>query len=196
MITVVTGLPRSGTTLAMKMLEAGGIPLYYNKEDPLHNALREHPDHSKLKDGENEWVKDCEGMGLKNLMPCFHQIPKDLEYRFIWMDRDGGEHAKSNRKFIHVLKHTPIEKIMSKREFRERHKKYTKIGLDFLKTYPYSKLIRVRYEAVLNKPYQQAQRIADFLSDYHQLNVKEMSEVVIPRSPRCYPGFLELQSEV
>lgn len=195
MITVVTGLPRSGTTLAMKMLEAGGIPLYYNADDPLHNALREHPDHSRLKAGDNQWVKNCEGMAVKVLMPCFHPLPVDLEYRFIWMDRNSKEHAKSNRKFINVLKHVPIQEIFSKREFVERHKKYTIKGLKYLKdTHPISSVKRIRFETVLKRPWGMALEIAAFLEV--PLDIEKMAAIVEPRSPRCYKGFLELQAEV
>jgi len=197
LIYVVTGLPRSGTTLAMKMLEAGGIPAYYNPTDALHTALREHPNHSKLQAGDkydSSWVKDCEGKVVKNLMPCFYQLPKGLDYRFIWMDRSAKEHASSNRKFIHFLKRIPYQEMHTKRDFIERHERFTKKGLEFLQFYPFSKLIRIRFESILNNPGREAYRIAEFLDI--DLDIKAMIDVVIPRSPRCQKGFLELELNV
>jgi len=193
MITVVTGLPRSGTTLAMMMLEAGGIPAYFNPNDPLHQALRETPKHSGLPD-DHDWVKECEGMVLKNLMPCFYQLPKNFEYRFIWMDRDSKEHAKSNRKFIYWLKRVPLQDIGSKRDFIKRHERFTKKGLDFLKTYPHFRLTHIRFESILNNPTREAERMAEFLEK--DLDIQAMIDVVIPRSPRCQKGFLELERNV
>ena len=139
-------------------------------------------------------VHRTEGMAVKVLMPCFHPLPVDLEYRFIWMDRESGAHADSNRKFIEILKRKPKSEIMSRREFRERHGIYTKKGLEFLKTYTNAMTIRLRFEAVLKKPVESARRMADFLD--MDLDIGKMTAIVEPRSPRCYKGFLELQSEV
>lgn len=192
MIYVITGLPRSGTTLAMKMLEAGGILGHVDESVPLHKALREHPDHERLEKGDNEWIRQCEGMGVKVLMPCNHAVPKDLEYRFIWMDRDAREHAKSTRKFMKHLKQMPDNEIPSIKELVKRHKKYTKKGLKFLHTYPDCAITRVRFEAVLKRPKVQAHLMASFCG--LDIDIKAMAGVVLPRSPRCYNGFLELQT--
>ena len=72
-IIVVTGIPRSGTTLMMRMLEAGGIPVYYDDDRPVEFRengvnyinysviLRETDKIHRLKDGDGSWLKDCEG---------------------------------------------------------------------------------------------------------------------------------------
>ncbi len=95
-ITVVSGLPRSGTSLMMQMLAAGGIP-------PLTDELRA-PDESnprgyfeleavkKLRTDQS-WLDRARGRSVKIIHLLLRELPVDgrYSYRVIFMKRPLGE---------------------------------------------------------------------------------------------------------
>ena len=73
-IVVVSGLPRSGTSMAMKMLEAGGLPIV---QDGVRSADEDNPkgyyELERVKDLALEtdwsWLTDSRGKGIKIISP-------------------------------------------------------------------------------------------------------------------------------
>ncbi|KKL81376.1 hypothetical protein LCGC14_1995350, partial [marine sediment metagenome] len=125
------------------------------------------------------------------LNPHENRLPTDKRYKFIWMDRDSREHAKSNRKFMRYLKRMPDNEIPSIKELIKRHGEFVSKGLKYLREeHPESPVRRVRFEAILKRPKAQAMLMADFIG--LQLDIRKMIDVVLPRSARCHQGFLEL----
>lgn len=89
-ITIVSGLPRSGTSMMMQMLEAGGVP-------PLTDALR-HADADnprgyyefepvKRTRQDPAWVADAPGRAIKVVHVLLRDLPADHDYRVILMRR-------------------------------------------------------------------------------------------------------------
>lgn len=95
---IVTGLPRSGTSLAMQMLAAGGIP-------PL-------TDHQRIADDDNPrgyfefervkqlksdkgWLNEAQGRAVKIIHMLLTELPDDRDYLVIFMRRDVGEVVRS-----------------------------------------------------------------------------------------------------
>jgi hypothetical protein len=95
MITIVSGLPRSGTALAMQMLEAGGLPLVTDDhtraddDNPLgyfdfEPAKRTHDDSS--------WLPLAEGKAVKVMADNLPFLPAEgYEYKLIFIERDIRE---------------------------------------------------------------------------------------------------------
>lgn len=184
MIYVVSGLPRTGTTMMMRMLEVGGIEPYYDKGDPLCDVLRETWNHSLLP-GDSSWMIECEGKALKILLPCLRTPPREYEYRFIWMDRSERQRAKSHLKFVRKIHgREPTAKF----DIIRKSKRYRKQSLKLLRSYG-SPLMIMRFEEVLHDPRQAAEKVALFLQ--RDLNVDLMERSVIARSNKCLPYLLE-----
>jgi hypothetical protein len=98
-ITVVTGLGRSGTTAMMRALHAGGMdPKCSNFDSYEWLAVNEvlHRDPARF-------AAECEGKAVKVLDPQLHPIPPCGDLALIWMRRNFREQAKSIRKFWRVL---------------------------------------------------------------------------------------------
>lgn len=102
-IAVVSGLPRSGTSMMMKMLEAGGIP-------PLADGLREADDDNpkgyyefervkKLPD-DTAWLPEAEGKAVKIISQLLLQLPMDREYHVLFMRRKIDEILASQKKML------------------------------------------------------------------------------------------------
>jgi len=102
-IAVVSGLPRSGTSMMMKMLEAGGIP-------PLADGVREADDDNpkgyyefervkKLPD-DTAWLPEAEGKAVKIISQLLLQLPANREYHVLFMRRHIDEILASQKKML------------------------------------------------------------------------------------------------
>ena len=90
MIIVVTGLPRSGTTLAMRMLYRGGVQVVGDKvafEDPI-------PAQGPIP---KEFLLQCDNKAVKILDPLNNRPVMGLHYKFIYMMRDPKEMLRWGR---------------------------------------------------------------------------------------------------
>jgi hypothetical protein len=99
-VTVVSGVPRSGTSMMMSMLEAGGIP---PQTDRLRAADLDNPrgyyeeERVKRLREDASWVKEAVGRALKVVHVHVANLPPGLEYRVVLMRRDLDEVVKSQR---------------------------------------------------------------------------------------------------
>ena len=103
MITIVSGLPRSGTSLMMQMLENGGMPvLYDNVREADESNPKGYYELEKVKsiEKDNSWVAEAEGKVLKVVAPLLHALPSNLKYRIIFMERPLDEIIRSQRDML------------------------------------------------------------------------------------------------
>lgn len=104
-VIIVSGLPRSGTSMMMKMLEAGGVPIM---TDAVRTADIDNPkgyyEYERVKDLEKEtdksYVRDGRGKALKVISWLLKDLPDDNRYRIIFMRRDLGEVIASQNKML------------------------------------------------------------------------------------------------
>ncbi len=93
-IVVVSGLPRSGTSMAMQMLHAGGMPVM---TDAIRAADPDNPrgylefERVKQLKGDKGWLDDAHGKAVKIIHLLLMELPDDREYRVIFMRRDLRE---------------------------------------------------------------------------------------------------------
>ena len=102
-ITVVSGLPRSGTSMMMQMLHTGGLPCI---TDELREADISNPkgyfEFEKVKGlrTDNSWLPEAKGKAIKiisHLLPC---LPPELDYKIVFMERNLDEVLASQRKML------------------------------------------------------------------------------------------------
>ncbi len=106
MITVVTGLPRSGTSLMMQLLEAGGMEILTdNIRQPDANNPRGYFEYEKVKvlPNDNTWINAAEGKAVKIIVQLLTYLPIDRQYSIILMERDTDEIIMSQNKMIESL---------------------------------------------------------------------------------------------
>jgi hypothetical protein len=107
-IVIVSGLPRSGTSMLMRMLEAGGLRVM---TDSLREADVDNPkgyfEHERVKDLEKEedksYILEGRGKVLKVISFLIKDLPDDNDYRVIFMRRDLSEVLASQNKMIDRL---------------------------------------------------------------------------------------------
>ena len=176
MITVVCGFPRSGSSLMMRILYDSGMEVYAKSL-----ASFEHSDVLSLPSC-STWMSKCEGKAVKILDPHRHVPPRGYEYRFLWMERNHVEQAKSQIKFLKAtgmnVPRTAVGAIARSMEQDEP------IAAKVLAGFKDSRIMRVRFGRLISKDESLARRIAEFVGlpaiDYRS---------VVHRSPLCLPGM-------
>ena len=105
-IIVVSGLPRSGTSMMMQMLAAAGLEIYTdNQRKPDENNPKGYfeADAAKGLATDNAWVKDCRGKVVKVVAPVVPFLPQQERYRMVFMQRDINEIVASQNRMLERL---------------------------------------------------------------------------------------------
>jgi len=105
-VVVVSGLPRSGTSMMMQMLEAGGIlPLTDRNRRADEDNPRGYYEYEKAKGlaRDSSWISEARGKAVKIVAQLLPHLPvqNGLEYRIIFMTRDLDEVVRSQRTMLH-----------------------------------------------------------------------------------------------
>lgn len=179
-IVVVSGLPRSGTSMAMKMLDAGGLELV---QDGIRTADEDNPkgyfelevvkDLAKAED--KSWLSDAQGKGVKIISTLLRELPDHHNYKVIFMRRDLEEVLASQAK---MLERRGEESGTDDELMREHFANDLWRANYLLKNESCFEALGVHYREALGQPEREAQRIKDFLGV--DLDVRKMAEVVDP----------------
>lgn len=178
-VTVVSGAPRSGTSMMMRMLEAGGIePL----TDGERTADRDNPagyyefERVKRLRDDRAWLDDAEGRAVKMVHVLLRDLPPDRPYRVLLMRRNLAEVVESQRRMLERLGR-PLGALSDERkaEIFRRQLDDTERWLDAA---PVFSRLTVDYNRMLGEPRPEIERIAAFLGG--GLDVEAMAAVVDP----------------
>ena len=104
-IVVVSGLPRSGTSMLMRMLSAGGLDLVV---DGIRTADDDNPNGyfelERVKDldkpGDASWLAEARGKGVKVISALLPHLPADYDYKVLFLRRRLPEVLASQRRML------------------------------------------------------------------------------------------------
>lgn len=99
-IIIVSGLPRSGTSLMMQMLDAGGIEAMTDKlRTPDNSNPQGYFEYEPVKKlaSDNSWVKNACGKSVKVIAQLLQYLPDDFQYKVIFMERNLDEVLRSQQ---------------------------------------------------------------------------------------------------
>jgi hypothetical protein len=178
MITVVSGLPRSGTSLMMQMLAAGGMPILTDgRRLPDEDNPRGYLEWEEVKRlPENPaLIAQGEGMVVKVISQLLTFLPANHEYRILFMERPLPEILASQDAMLDRRKAaaTPSDADMTD-AFRQHLREVMELLVD---REDFS-VCRVGYRRLLANPLQWAQTVQDFLGV--NLDVQAMAAQVDP----------------
>lgn len=109
-ITIVSGLPRSGTSLMMQMLDRGGMEIV---TDNVRTADIDNPkgyyEFEKVKKIKEDasWLPDTRGKAFKMVSMLLFDLPEQENYKIIFMKRDLKEVLASQNKMLERLNKEP-----------------------------------------------------------------------------------------
>lgn len=177
-LTIVSGLPRSGTSLMMKMLEAGGMPVLVDnvREADLDNP-RGYYEFEPVKQtkADASWVAPAVGKAVKMVYLLLLDLPRDHDYRVIFMRRNLDEVLASQKSMLERLgKTSPLIDARMAALFRDGLARFDA----WVMGQPNFRLLDVSYNAMVTDP-------APFVRDVNQflgngLDVDAMTRVVDP----------------
>ena len=105
-VTVVSGLPRSGTSMMMQMLTAGGVVPYTDKRRQADSdnprGYFEHEMATRLASNA-QWIPEVRGKAVKIAAPLLPRLPGADRYAIVMMRRDLQEVAASQREMLKRL---------------------------------------------------------------------------------------------
>ena len=179
-IIVVSGLPRSGTSMMMKMLQVGGIPLMTDDirqaDDDNPKGYYEYERVKQLDKGDTAWLPAAQGKAVKVISILLKHLPAGHHYQIIFMVRNLDETLASQKQML-VNRNQAGEQgddVQLKTLF-EKHLQQVKA---WLAQQPNMESLYINYNSLLEDPVAQIRRLNQFLGG--QLDTEAMATVVDP----------------
>lgn len=179
-IVVVSGLPRSGTSMAMKMLEAGGLQVVTDgiraADDSNPNGYYELETVKTLTTAaDGAWLADSRGKAVKIISFLLTYLPESYDYQVIFMQRDLEEIIASQNTMLEARAEPRGAEDDRLRAHYEQHLQQVS---RFLERRTCFSTLRVNYADVLKGPREQAENIVQFLG--MPLDLGRMAAVAEP----------------
>lgn len=176
-IVVVSGLPRSGTSMMMQMLDNGGKEIL---TDGVREADNSNPkgyyEFEKVKSlaANNTWMPEAEGKVVKVITQLISHLPPGHNYKIVYMERDIAEVLTSQQVMLGKTKDvaakafpTGLDKV-----FKQQVAKMD----TWVEAQPHIEILRVKYKDVIEDPASAAVSVTEFLGE--DLDVAAMVEAV------------------
>jgi hypothetical protein len=176
-LTVVSGLPRSGTSMMMRMLERGGMPVIVDQrreaDDDNPNGYYEFEAVKKTRD-DPSWLNGSSGKAVKMVYKLLYDLPKNQHYRVLFMRRKLDEVLASQRTMLerNGEKNDGVSDDTMAKLFVAELTAFE----NWLKQQPHIKCIDVDYNRVQREPVAELERVNEFLEG--GLDVRAMADVV------------------
>lgn len=176
-IIVVSGLPRSGTSLMMQMLERGGFEVV---TDHVRSADEDNPrgyfefEAVKRTKQDPAWLVSARGRAVKLVSSLLYDLPATESYRVLFMQRDIDEVLESQEKMLQRLGKPAVPREQIRASFG--------IHLDrlyrWLPQQPHLRTLMISYNRLLSDPASEVSAIIEFLEG--QGNTEQMLQAVDP----------------
>jgi len=161
-ITIVSGLPRSGTSLMMQMLAGGGVQVVTDHlRPPDADNPRGYYEFEKVKQIKQDasWLPEMRGKALKVVSPLLYELPLGERYRIIFMERDLDEILVSQEKMLARRGRSPPPREVLKRSYTLHLRRLRQ----WLGRQPHMRVLRVSYHQLISQPGREANRVCEFL---------------------------------
>jgi hypothetical protein len=190
-IIIVSGLPRSGTSLMMQMLHSGGVEVV---SDNLRAADTDNPrgylEYEKVKRLKQDasWLPLARGKAIKMVSQLLYDLPASETYRILFMERDLDEVLRSQEKMLERLGRPAAPRDQIKASFTLHLERLH----DWLRQQPHLAVLRVSYPGLVAEPRPEAERVRHFLGA--PLDLEGMVRAVEPALYRNRKGPADRES--
>jgi len=164
MITIVTGLPRSGTSLMMQMLSAGGFPVLSDGErKPDTDNPKGYLEWERIKQlpKDPSLIAEAEGKVVKVISQLILCLPPNHDYRIVFMQRPLPEVLKSQDEMLR--RRGNADSVKDTSAIEEAFQRHLIEVNKWLAGQPNMRVSRLHYHRVLREPKAVAEEIAEFL---------------------------------
>lgn len=178
-VTVVSGLPRSGTSLMMQMLRTGGLPLLSDDRRPADESnprgYFEFEPVKRLRTDQS-WLGRARGHAVKVIHLLLRELPTDgrFTYRVIFMKRPLAEIIASQRAMLERQGKASADEAVLAKMYQSQLAQVE----EWLSAQPAFSFRSIDYHRVLGNPLDLAEEINVFLGG--DLDVAAMAGAVDP----------------
>jgi hypothetical protein len=177
-VIVVSGLPRSGTSMMMKMLESAGLEIL---TDNMRKADESNPrgyyefERVKgMKAGDFEWLSLAQGKVVKVISALLEYLPQHYHYKVIFMHREMKEILDSQKKMLE--RDGKPDKNSSDQILAHLYDEHLKTIEDWLDAQPHLEALHISYNEIIRDPGININRIGHFLGG--KMDLVKMQQVV------------------
>jgi len=164
-IIVVSGLPRSGTSMMMKILGEGGMPIV---TDQLRRADTDNPNGyyeletvKQMVGGNTAWLAEADGKAVKVISGLLEYLPALYPYKIIFMEREIREILASQRKMLERRNETAG---VGDAQIEEQFRKHLAAVKPWLARQPNMELLTISYNSLMSNPEPYCRRVLEFVS--------------------------------
>lgn len=176
-IIIVSGLPRSGTSMMMSMLVAGGMKALV---DNIRTADEDNPkgyfELEKVKElsKDTSWVADATGKVVKVISALLKQLPADHLYKVVFMRRNMHEILASQRQML-IRRGEPTDTIPDEK-MAALFNKHLQDIFAWLEQQSNFDVIYIDYNETLINPQPSIRRINEFFGG--SLDEEKMTDAI------------------
>src|SRR5258708_31060586 len=176
-IIVVSGLPRSGTSLMMQMLDRGGVPVI---TDHIRTADADNPkgyyefEQVKAIQRDTSWLPATRGKAFKMVSQLLYALPPGETYRVLFMERDLDEVLLSQEKMLTRLGRVPAPREQISRAYTIHLQRLH----EWLGRQTNMSVHCICYSDLVARPRDLAERVREFLGG--AVEVERMGQTVDP----------------
>jgi predicted AlkP superfamily phosphohydrolase/phosphomutase/tetratricopeptide (TPR) repeat protein len=176
-VIVVSGLPRSGTSLMMQMLDMGGVPVF---SDHTRKADESNPkgyyEHEAVKRlaRDKKWLSAASGKAVKVISHLLHHLPARYNYKVIFMLRNLSEVVKSQHKMLVREGKRKEDTYPARLEIAFKNQLLN--ANNWLKNNHNAAVLFIEYTDAVEKPLETAKKVQQFLGI--DMDITKMASVV------------------
>lgn len=176
-IVVVSGLPRSGTSLMMAMLDRAGIPIV---TDGQRTADEDNPrgyyelEQVKQLKKDSSWLKEARGSAVKIVSSLLYDLPATEKYRVLFMQRNLDEVLVSQEKMLERRG----QPLPPREKMRSAFNVHLEKLFNWIHQQPCFELLVVDYNELMQDAVAVTPVIADFLGE--AVAAETMQEAIDP----------------
>ena len=179
-IIIVSGLPRSGTSLCMRMLEAGGVPVLADhireSDDDNPNGYYEFEPVKQTRQ-DSSWLLNAGGKAVKMVYRLLYDLPPGYQYRVLFMRREIQEILASQRKMLERNRLSADE--ISDVEMKKLFESELADSLSWLSQQRCMEVVEINYNELIEDPEPTLRNIDEFLG--LPLDLASMQAVINPK---------------
>jgi len=178
-ITIVSGLPRSGTSMMMQALEAGGLVIltdHVRKKDKDNPKGYYEFEPAKRTKTDSTWVGSAMGKVVKVIYRLVYDLPDNYQYRILFMNREMDEVLTSQRKMLQRSGRSGAE--VGDEKLGELFTKQLSDFKSWIQSRENFLILPVNYQDMVDSPMQQCKKINSFLGV--ELDMDAFASVVDP----------------
>ncbi len=178
-IIVVSGLPRSGTSLMMQILEAAGIPILTDqKRKADEDNPRGYYEYEKVKQlrTDQSWLKNAQGKAVKIISALLKFLPPNYHYQVIFINRNLSEVLTSQRKML--IRTGKTANPNEDKKLLPLFQKHLKEIKSWLKEQSNTDLLEINYNLLIKNPTPQLKKLIRFLKI--SIDLEKLATVIDP----------------